>query len=306
MPWYLAGALVLITAVVLGRLEVTFWRVTAVLLVALYLSLVIAYAHFRPAKWIRSALNREIALPARGDPADLYYRPSPPTLGGDLARPDSGPLLVFSPGPLVAQRHPALPGLRDRGPLPPAGLALRRPQGRRGPAGVPRRPQERLLIPGAGNFSGVPVVRSPARLRWSPLLAYPIVIGAGFSILLLEITAGRLLAPVVGVSLETWTGIIGIVLAGYALGDALGGYLADRIPSPRLLAATLCLGGIGVMATVAGTDMMRGVWLGAPLFARVGVRAPLVLLAPPALLGTVLPIVTRLTLRTTPAPAGAT
>src|SRR3972149_1344305 len=63
MPWYLAGALVLITAVLLGRLEVTFWRVTAVLLVALYLSLVIAYAHFRPAKWIRSALNREVGLP---------------------------------------------------------------------------------------------------------------------------------------------------------------------------------------------------------------------------------------------------
>ena len=58
MPWYLAGALVLITAVVLGRLEVTFWRVTAVLLVALYISLMIAYADFRPAKWIRNEIGR--------------------------------------------------------------------------------------------------------------------------------------------------------------------------------------------------------------------------------------------------------
>ena len=150
----------------------------------------------------------------------------------------------------------------------------------------------------------MPALRSPARPRWGPLLAYPIVIGAGFSILLLEITAGRLLAPVIGVSLETWTGIIGIVLAGYALGDALGGYLVDRIPSPRLLAATLCLGGIGVMATVPVTDMMRGVWLGAPLLARVVLIAAIVLLAPAALLGTVLPIVTRLTLRTTAAAGG--
>lgn len=130
------------------------------------------------------------------------------------------------------------------------------------------------------------------------------MIGAGFSILLLETTAGRLLAPVIGVSLETWTGIIGIVLAGYALGDALGGYLADRLPSPRLLAATLCLGGIGVMATVSVTDMMRGVWLGAPLFARVVLIAASVLLAPAALLGALLPIVTRLTLRTTTTAGG--
>ncbi len=68
----------------------------------------------------------------------------------------------------------------------------------------------------------------------------------------------------VGVSLETWTGIIGIVLAGDALGDALGGRLADYLPSPLLLAATLCLAGIGVTATVPVTDLVRGVWLGAP------------------------------------------
>lgn len=151
----------------------------------------------------------------------------------------------------------------------------------------------------------VSVARWPTRPRWGPLLAYPIVIGAGFSVLLLEITASRLLAPVIGVSLETWTGIIGVVLAGYALGDALGGSLADRLPSPRLLAATLCLGGVAMMATVPAADLMRGAWLDGPLFARVVLVAAIVLLWPSVLLGTVLPIATRLTLRTTTA-AGTT
>ena len=47
-------------------------------------------------------------------------------------------------------------------------------------------------------------------------------------LLVLEIVAGRLLAPYVGVSLYTWTSIIGVILAGLSLGNWLGGVLADR------------------------------------------------------------------------------
>ena len=39
----------------------------------------------------------------------------------------------------------------------------------------------------------------------------------------------RLLAPYVGVSLETYTGIIGIVLSGIAVGAWMGGAVADRL-----------------------------------------------------------------------------
>ncbi|MDP9020228.1 MAG: fused MFS/spermidine synthase, partial [Actinomycetota bacterium] len=48
------------------------------------------------------------------------------------------------------------------------------------------------------------------------------------AVLVLEILAGRLVAPYVGVSIETFTGVIGTVLAGIALGSAAGGRLADR------------------------------------------------------------------------------
>ncbi len=153
--------------------------------------------------------------------------------------------------------------------------------------------------------AGTPSIEHSAGIGWSTAFAYPIAAGAGFVILLLEITAGRLLAPAVGVSLETWTGIIGIVLAGYAFGDAVGGALADRYPSPRLPAIVLLLAGMAVLAAAPLADLFAGILLAAPLFVRVILLSALVLLVPSTLLGAILPIVTRLTLRATGA-AGRT
>ncbi len=62
--------------------------------------------------------------------------------------------------------------------------------------------------------------------------------------LVLEILAGRLMAPYVGVSLETFTGIIGTILAGIALGSAIGGRLADRYDPETLIGPSLVAGGV--------------------------------------------------------------
>lgn len=43
-----------------------------------------------------------------------------------------------------------------------------------------------------------------------------------------EIAAGRVLAPFFGTSLLTWTAVIATVLAGFSLGSALGGFIAER------------------------------------------------------------------------------
>ncbi|SDE80998.1 fused MFS/spermidine synthase [Limimaricola pyoseonensis] len=48
-----------------------------------------------------------------------------------------------------------------------------------------------------------------------------------------EIAAGRVLAPFFGTSLVTWTSVIATVLAGFSLGNALGGFAAER---PRRVA----------------------------------------------------------------------
>jgi predicted membrane-bound spermidine synthase len=53
---------------------------------------------------------------------------------------------------------------------------------------------------------------------WQPNL---IVFISSGCIMILELVAGRMIAPYVGVSLYTWTSIIGIVLAGISLGNYL-------------------------------------------------------------------------------------
>jgi predicted membrane-bound spermidine synthase len=74
---------------------------------------------------------------------------------------------------------------------------------------------------------------------WQPNL---IVFVSSGCIMILELVAGRIVAPYVGVSLYTWTSIIGVVLAGISLGNYLGGRLADRWASLPLLGGIFLLG----------------------------------------------------------------
>jgi spermidine synthase len=83
-----------------------------------------------------------------------------------------------------------------------------------------------------------------------PWLAAALVFSTSAAVLVLEILAARLLAPYVGVTLETYTTIIGVVLAGIACGSWAGGRLADRVEPRRLLGPQLVLGGLLAMATL--------------------------------------------------------
>jgi spermidine synthase len=80
-------------------------------------------------------------------------------------------------------------------------------------------------------------------ITMKPLLARVLAFFTSASILVLEILAGRLLAPFVGVTLETYTSIIGVVLAGIALGSWAGGRLADSYDPRRLVGPTMMIGG---------------------------------------------------------------
>lgn len=70
------------------------------------------------------------------------------------------------------------------------------------------------------------------------------VFASAAAVLVLEIVAGRILAPYVGVSLQTFTGIIGTILAAIALGAWAGGRLADDRDPHTLLGPVLIAGGI--------------------------------------------------------------
>jgi spermidine synthase len=80
-------------------------------------------------------------------------------------------------------------------------------------------------------------------------LARSLVFFTSAAVLVIEILAARLLAPYLGVSLEVWTGIIGVILAGISLGAWLGGFAADRGDPRRLPGPLLVTGGLTAMAS---------------------------------------------------------
>jgi len=82
------------------------------------------------------------------------------------------------------------------------------------------------------------------RLLW---YSVTIFLSSAF-LLVLEIVAGRLIAPYAGVSLYTWTAIIGVILAGLSLGNWLGGVWADRGAGDRTAGVVLVIGGVSCFA----------------------------------------------------------
>lgn len=68
-----------------------------------------------------------------------------------------------------------------------------------------------------------------------------------------EIAAGRVLAPFFGTSLVTWTAVIATVLAGFSLGSALGGLVAEKDRRSAFATARLALFGTAALAALSPT-----------------------------------------------------
>jgi spermidine synthase len=129
---------------------------------------------------------------------------------------------------------------------------------------------------------------------WQPDL---IVFISSGCIMILELVAGRIVAPYVGVSLYTWTSVIGVVLAGITLGNYLGGWLADRYASLRLLGGLLLLAGLtsfGILAVDGLGGGLPGTW---PVVVEILVLTAALFLLPCLILGTLSPIVAKLAVR---------
>ncbi|MBV2089726.1 MAG: fused MFS/spermidine synthase [Candidatus Thiodiazotropha sp. (ex Ctena orbiculata)] len=114
------------------------------------------------------------------------------------------------------------------------------------------------------------------------------------ALLVLEILAGRLLAPHIGVSLYTWTSIIGVILAGLSLGNWLGGVWADRGADGRVAGVAMALAGIYAMLALPLMDGLGGL-LAAQQVGLLGSSFvfAFTLFAPPAVaIGIVTPLLT--------------
>lgn len=122
-------------------------------------------------------------------------------------------------------------------------------------------------------------------------------VGSG-CLLVLEILAGRIVAPSLGISLYTWTSVIGVVLAGLSLGNWIGGRIADWRPGRSTLSLLYLLSAIAstlvlalsknidaIAAPTSWSAELQVLWLTAILF-----------LLPSVLLGTITPMIVKLSL----------
>ncbi|MGA5466708.1 fused MFS/spermidine synthase [Mycobacterium sp. NPDC050041] len=146
------------------------------------------------------------------------------------------------------------------------------------------------------NDTNLPPPRQPQPAQ-RPMLgsraAAILVFASSAAVLVVEITALRLLAPYLGLTLETSTLVIGIALSAIALGSWTGGRIADRIDPHRLIGPALAASGAVVAFTPA---LLRSVaeWAAPGLL----LIASLTILIPGALLSAVTPMVTKLRLST--------
>jgi spermidine synthase len=116
--------------------------------------------------------------------------------------------------------------------------------------------------------------------------------------LIVEIVAGRMIAPYLGMSLYTWTAVIAVVLAGFSLGHWIGGLLAER-PSKlamRGVAWSLLFAAISTVATLiiirVSTPLIIGFGLGA--VPTVLIVTGLLFFLPSVFIGIPSPVLTKL------------
>ena len=126
---------------------------------------------------------------------------------------------------------------------------------------------------------------------------YFVVFSASACGLIIEIVASRLLAPTVGVSLFTWTSIIGVVLAGISIGNYVGGLTADRFPTPKTLGLILLGAGLTSLSVLPLIALVSDLYASLHILPRIVLITSTLFLVPSVILGMVTPIVIKLRLR---------
>lgn len=116
--------------------------------------------------------------------------------------------------------------------------------------------------------------------------------------MILELVAGRLIARHVGMSLYTWTAVIGVIMLGISLGNHLGGRLADKY-APRRLLAVLFFGAAAACAAILPLNGLAGNLSfldGANWPLRIFLHVAITFLCPSLLLGMIHPVVAKMAL----------
>ncbi|HJR89314.1 MAG TPA: fused MFS/spermidine synthase [Aeromicrobium sp.] len=131
-----------------------------------------------------------------------------------------------------------------------------------------------------------------------PAAAAALTFGASAAVLVLELTALRLIAPYVGLTLETSTAVIGAALSAIALGAWAGGATADRTSPRRVIGPLLLVSGALTLIVNPAVRWMAEV--GNPTTAAVNslLFAAVTVFVPAAVLSAIPPMVVKLQLAT--------
>lgn len=133
----------------------------------------------------------------------------------------------------------------------------------------------------------------PPRAALGDATAATLVFGSSAAVLVVEIVALRLLAPYLGLTLETSTTVIGLALAAIAAGSWAGGLAADRIDPRRSLGPLLAVSGVVIAVTPFAVRAVADPESVGLLYLVAGAT----IVVPGALLSAVTPMVTKLLLR---------
>lgn len=133
---------------------------------------------------------------------------------------------------------------------------------------------------------------------WLYLLTVGLTAACG---LIVEIVAGRMLAPYLGMSLYTWTAVIAVVLAGFSAGNWIGGLIADKndadgersVAWVLMFAAFSTAGSLALLRVLSGPVLNLGM---APVATIIMLTASLFFL-PSVFVGIPSPILTKLAIQ---------
>lgn len=103
---------------------------------------------------------------------------------------------------------------------------------------------------------------SKKTMNYSNLFIYFLAFTSGFSIMCIELLAGRILAPFFGSSVHIWGSIITVFMLSLALGYLFGGKLSTRSASITRYGAIFILAGITLLPIVtSSTWLMETIFL---------------------------------------------
>ena len=173
-----------------------------------------------------------------------------------------------------------------------------------------------LLIPGLGArltyWLLAALLLLVALALWAGRLSLPAtVLGVGLVSLGVEVSANRLLGPAFGDSNLVWAAVIGVNMAGLALGYAVGGRLADWVPRRQglvlLLVAAAITAGLAPLLSPTALEVARSLapHTGVGFVLAVTAAAAILFGLPVVLMGSATPYAIRLSLPQVPTAGGA-